>query len=218
MDTYETLFTFLGYVLRPYVTENVRVESVRGGSWRLEVLRNNYKVFSVIRKNELHDEMGGDMSFLQCEEVDVILISGDLVVVKEALVHIVTRLIANLFYREVALSAVLLYLPLTTDGSDSLSYDGKEGKRHGRGHSYSSGFGDFNDLAGGDGYESYSGSQIHILTLTCLIIAMGTVEKKPYEDKAVELKAEYEKTFESQNGKNEDDDKEVEEIGEKEVE
>ncbi|XP_050941516.1 uncharacterized protein LOC127149698, partial [Cucumis melo] len=151
-------------------------------------------------------------------ENEMVWVSGDLVVVKEALVHIVTRLIANLFYREVALSAVLLYLPLTTDGSDSLSYDGKEGKRHGRGHSYSSGFGDFNDLAGGDGYESYSGSQIHILTLTCLIIAMGTVEKKPYEDKAVKLKAEYEKAFESQNGKNEDDDKEVEEIGEKEVE
>lgn len=89
-----------------------------------------------------------------------------------------TRLRANLFDREGALSAVLPvlpYLPLSADGSDSLSYDGREGKRHGRGHSYSSGYGGFNDLAGGDGYGSYSGSQVHILTLTCLIIAMGTV-------------------------------------------
>ncbi|KAL0536877.1 hypothetical protein IC582_025840 [Cucumis melo] len=106
------------------------------------------------------------------------MISGDLDVAKEALVHIVTRLRAKLFDREGALSIVLpilLYFPLSADGSDSLSYDGRKGKRHGRGQSYSSGYGGFNDLAGGDGYGSYGGSQVHILTLTCLIIAMGTV-------------------------------------------
>lgn len=78
-----------------------------------------------------------------------------------------TRLRANLFDREGALSAmlpVLPYLPLSADGSDSLSYDGRDGKRHGRGHSYSSGYGGFNDLAAGDGYGSYSGSQVCMST------------------------------------------------------
>ena len=85
-----------------------------------------------------------------------------------------TRLRANLFDREGALSAVLPvlpYLPLSADGSESL-YDGREGKRHGRGHSYSSSYGGFTDLAAGDGYGSYSGSQVRILTLTCLILEM----------------------------------------------
>lgn len=87
-----------------------------------------------------------------------------------------TRLRANLFDREGALSAilpVLPYLPLSADGSDSLSYDGRDGKRHGRGHSYSSGYGGFSDLAAGDGYGSYSGSQVCISTLTRLILEMG---------------------------------------------
>ncbi|XP_022938745.1 KH domain-containing protein HEN4-like [Cucurbita moschata] len=96
------------------------------------------------------------------EDDEMVQISGDLDVAKEALVHIVTRLRANLFDREGALSAVLPvlpYLPLSADGSESL-YDGREGKRHGRGHSYSSSYGGFTDLAAGDGYGSYSGSQI----------------------------------------------------------
>ncbi|KAL0545230.1 hypothetical protein IC582_020380 [Cucumis melo] len=92
----------------------------------------------------------------------MVQISEDLDVAKEAFVHIVTRLRANLFYREGSLSTVLPilpYLPLSTDDSDSLSYNGREGKRHGCGNLYSSGYGGFNDLAGGDGYRSYSGSQ-----------------------------------------------------------
>ncbi|KAL4026093.1 hypothetical protein IC575_014517 [Cucumis melo] len=106
------------------------------------------------------------------------MIYGDLDVTKEALIHVVTRLIANLFDKEGALSAILPimpYLPLSADGSNSLSYDGREDKRHGRGHSYSSSYGGFNDLASDDGYGSYSDTRVHILTLTCLIIAMGTM-------------------------------------------
>uniref|UniRef100_A0A9I9D4W7 Uncharacterized protein n=1 Tax=Cucumis melo TaxID=3656 RepID=A0A9I9D4W7_CUCME len=55
-------------------------------------------------------------------------IFGDLSVAKEALVHIVTKLIANLFYREGTLSTILpvfSYLPLSVDGSNSLSYNGR---------------------------------------------------------------------------------------------
>ncbi|KAL4032994.1 hypothetical protein IC575_006078 [Cucumis melo] len=58
----------------------------------------------------------------------MVQIFGDLSVAKEALVHIVTKLIANLFYREGTLSTilpVLSYLPLSVDGSNSLSYNGR---------------------------------------------------------------------------------------------
>lgn len=48
--------------------------------------------------------------------------------------------------------------------------------------------------------------------------SMTDEEKKPYQDKATELKAEYEKALESRNAENEDDEKETEEVAEKEVE
>ncbi|XP_022141388.1 high mobility group B protein 7 [Momordica charantia] len=43
-------------------------------------------------------------------------------------------------------------------------------------------------------------------------------EKKPYQDKAAELKSEYEKALENLKNENEDDEKEAEEAAEKEVE
>ncbi|XP_022992985.1 high mobility group B protein 7-like [Cucurbita maxima] len=49
--------------------------------------------------------------------------------------------------------------------------------------------------------------------------SMTDEEKKPYQDKAAELKAEYEKALEeSRNAENEEDEKETEEVAEKEVE
>jgi len=84
-------------------------------------------------------------------------------------VHVLTRLRANLFDREGALSAflpVLPYLPVSADGSDGLNYDGRDGKRHGRGHSYSSGYGGSSDLAAGDVYGSYGGSQVLLSSRT----------------------------------------------------
>uniref|UniRef100_A0A9I9EIL3 HMG box domain-containing protein n=1 Tax=Cucumis melo TaxID=3656 RepID=A0A9I9EIL3_CUCME len=48
--------------------------------------------------------------------------------------------------------------------------------------------------------------------------SMTDEEKKPYQDKAAELKAEYEKALEGRNAENEDDEKETEEIEEKQVE
>lgn len=77
--------------------------------------------------------------------------------------HVLTRLRANLFDREGAVSAVLPvlpYLPVSADGSDGLNYDSRDGKRHGRGHSYSSGYG--GDLAAGDAYGSYGGAQVFL--------------------------------------------------------
>ncbi|KAK7338771.1 hypothetical protein VNO77_19402 [Canavalia gladiata] len=97
------------------------------------------------------------------EDDEMVQISGDLDVAKDALVHVLTRLRANLFDREGTLFAflpVLPYLPVSTDGSDGLNYDSRDGKRHGRGHSYSSGYGGSSDLAPGDIYRSYDGSQL----------------------------------------------------------
>ncbi|KAI5340959.1 hypothetical protein L3X38_020233 [Prunus dulcis] len=98
------------------------------------------------------------------EDDEMVQISGDLDIAKDALIQVVTRLRANLFDREGAGSAflpVLPYLPVSTDGSDGPNYDSRDGKRHGRGrHSYSAGYGGSSDFATNDSYGSYGGSQI----------------------------------------------------------
>ena len=58
---------------------------------------------------------------------------------------------------------VLPYLSVPTEGTDSLSYGSRESKRHGRGHSYSGGYGS-SDLASNDSYGSYGGHQVFLLT------------------------------------------------------
>ncbi|XP_022740084.1 KH domain-containing protein HEN4-like [Durio zibethinus] len=96
------------------------------------------------------------------EDDEMVQIAGDLDVAKEALVQITTRLRANLFDREGAVSAlvpVLPYLPVPTEGTDSLSYESRENKRHGRGHTYSGGYGS-STLAASDSYGSYGGPQV----------------------------------------------------------
>ncbi|KAF4376709.1 hypothetical protein F8388_025580, partial [Cannabis sativa] len=97
------------------------------------------------------------------DEDEMVQIAGDLDVAKEALIHVITRLRANLFDREGAVSTflpVLPYIPMSADGSDGLNYESRDSKRHGRGHSYSGGYGGSSDLASSDGYGSYGGSQI----------------------------------------------------------
>ncbi|PON96367.1 Polyribonucleotide nucleotidyltransferase [Trema orientale] len=97
------------------------------------------------------------------EDDEMVQISGDLDVAKDALIHVVTRLRANLFDREGAVSTflpVLPYIPMSADASDGLNYESRESKRHGRGHSYSGGYGGSSDLASSDSYGSYGGSQI----------------------------------------------------------
>ena len=91
-------------------------------------------------------------------------IAGDLDVAKEALIHVVTRLKANIFDREGAvptLLPVLPYLPVPAEGSDGLNYESRDSKRHGRGHSYSGGYGASSDMASSDGYGGYGGSQVY---------------------------------------------------------
>ncbi|TYI63376.1 hypothetical protein E1A91_D09G014200v1 [Gossypium mustelinum] len=96
------------------------------------------------------------------EDDEMVQIAGDLDVAKDALVQITTRLRANLFDREGAVNAlvpVLPYLHVPTEGTDNLSYESREGKRHGRVHSFSGGYGS-SDLSASDSYGSYGGLQI----------------------------------------------------------
>lgn len=87
-------------------------------------------------------------------------ISGELAVVKDALIQVTSRLRANLFEREGAESAfvpVPPYLPMTTY-SDTLKHESRDSRRHG--HSYSAWYGGTTDLPRADGYGSYSGIQV----------------------------------------------------------
>ncbi|KAL2329946.1 hypothetical protein Fmac_017527 [Flemingia macrophylla] len=101
------------------------------------------------------------------DDDEMVQISGDLDVAKDALVQALTRLRANTFDKERAVSGflpVLPYLPPSVDGSDGLNYDSRDGKRHGRGgHPYSGGYGGSSELASGDGYGSYGNSQLIVL-------------------------------------------------------
>ncbi|KDP27165.1 hypothetical protein JCGZ_19864 [Jatropha curcas] len=98
------------------------------------------------------------------EDDEMVQISGDLDVAKDALIQVSRRLRANVFDREAAVSAfvpVLPYLPVSADGSESINYDSRDSKRHGRGHSYSGGAGyGSSDYVAGDSYGTYGSSQI----------------------------------------------------------
>ncbi|KAM1009650.1 hypothetical protein FF1_045063 [Malus domestica] len=97
------------------------------------------------------------------EDDEMVQISGDLDIVKDALIQVVTRLRANIFDREGGMSGflpVLPYLPVSADGPDGPNYDTRDGRRHGRGHSYNAGYGGSSDFAANDSYGSYGGSQI----------------------------------------------------------
>ena len=92
-------------------------------------------------------------------------ISGDLDVTETALLHITSRLRANLFEKEgQVMLPVLPYVPLSPDVADRMPYEGRDSKRHGRGISYSGGYGGSSDLSN-DPYGGYGGVQVFCLLL-----------------------------------------------------
>ncbi|EOY03507.1 RNA-binding KH domain-containing protein isoform 1 [Theobroma cacao] len=126
----------------------------KGGSIVTEMRRITKANIRILSKESLPK--------IASEDDEMVQIAGDLDVAKDALVQITTRLRANVFDREGAVSAlvpVLPYLPVPTEGTDSLSYESRDSKRHGRGHSYSGGYGS-SDLGASDSYGSYGGPQI----------------------------------------------------------
>ncbi|KAK9272508.1 hypothetical protein L1049_002881 [Liquidambar formosana] len=128
----------------------------KGGSIVTEMRKITKANIRILSKESLPKVASGDDEMVQ--------ISGDLDIAKDALMQVTSRLRANLFDREGTVSAflpVLPYLPVSADSSDGLNYESRDSKRHGRGHSYSAGYGGgSSDLAASDGYGSYGGSQI----------------------------------------------------------
>lgn len=106
-----------------------------------------------------------DLPKIATEDDEMVQISGELDIAKDALVQVLTRLRANLFDKERSVSSllppVLAYLPASPEGPDGFNYEGRDGRRHGRGgYSYSDGYGGSSDFASGDGYGNYGSSQL----------------------------------------------------------
>ncbi|GAU14140.1 hypothetical protein TSUD_169650 [Trifolium subterraneum] len=105
-----------------------------------------------------------DLPKIASEDDEMVQISGELDIAKDALVQVLTRLRANLFDKERSVSSylppVLPYLPASPEGPDGFNYEGRDGRRHGREHSYSDGYGGSSDLLPGDSYGNYGSSQL----------------------------------------------------------
>ncbi|KAL0843123.1 hypothetical protein Bca101_016368 [Brassica carinata] len=90
------------------------------------------------------------------EDDEMVQISGELDVAKEALIQITSRLRANVFDREGAVSAimpVLPYVPVAPDAGDRLDYDRRDSRRPERGNHYPGGYGSSGLSA--EGYSPY---------------------------------------------------------------
>lgn len=124
----------------------------KGGSIITE-MRNTTKANIRILSKE-------DVPKVASEDDEMVQISGDLDVAKDALLQVTSRLRGNLFDREGPVSAfvpVLPYLPMSVDHSDGMKYESREGRRYGREHSYSGGYGGPSDLPTSELYGSYGG-------------------------------------------------------------
>ncbi|XP_031475655.1 RNA-binding KH domain-containing protein RCF3-like isoform X1 [Nymphaea colorata] len=99
------------------------------------------------------------------EDDEMVQISGELDVARNALVQVAMRLKANCFEREGALpsfSSAVPYLPMAGGPPEPIKYGGMtDAKSYGRGYSYPSGgsYGGHSDLPRSETYESYAGSQ-----------------------------------------------------------
>uniref|UniRef100_A0A1D1YND2 KH domain-containing protein At4g18375 n=2 Tax=Anthurium amnicola TaxID=1678845 RepID=A0A1D1YND2_9ARAE len=126
----------------------------KGGSIISEMRRTTRANIRILSKENLPK--------VAAEDDEMVQISGDLDVARNALIQVTTRLKANFFEREGALSALLppvSYIPIAGDTSDALKYGGRDNKLHGRGYSsYSSGYGTSADLSS-ETYTGYGGSQ-----------------------------------------------------------
>ncbi|KMS99256.1 hypothetical protein BVRB_2g046920 [Beta vulgaris subsp. vulgaris] len=101
-----------------------------------------------------------DLPKVAADDDEMVQISGDLDIAETALIHVASRLRANLFEKEgQVILPVLPYVPLSPDDHDSMPYESRDSKRHGRGLSYSGGYGGSSDLSPAEPYGSYAGIQ-----------------------------------------------------------
>ncbi|CAN8299963.1 unnamed protein product [Cochlearia groenlandica] len=90
------------------------------------------------------------------EDDEMVQISGELDVAKDALIQITSRLRANIFDREgaaPALMPVLPYVPVAPEAGDRFDYDSRDSRRLERGNPYPGGYGSSGLSA--EGYSPY---------------------------------------------------------------
>uniref|UniRef100_M4CQ05 K Homology domain-containing protein n=1 Tax=Brassica campestris TaxID=3711 RepID=M4CQ05_BRACM len=137
------------------------------------------------------------------EDDEMVQISGELDVAKEALLQITSRLRANVFDREGAVSAimpVLPYVPVAPDTGDRLDYDRRDSRRPERGNHYPGGYGSsglsseyspYGAPVGGSSSTPYgvygggyasgrSGSSGRCTTHTCYLLPYNSLVVDPY--------------------------------------
>lgn len=126
----------------------------KGGAIISEIRRITKANIRIISKENLPKVAEKDDEMVQ--------ISGDLDLAKDALLQVTSRLRANLFEREGTMSAfvpVLPYLPVSADSPDGSKYESRDSKGHARGPPYSGGYGGSGDLPAADAYGTYGGLQ-----------------------------------------------------------
>ncbi|KAF5792029.1 putative K domain-containing protein [Helianthus annuus] len=117
----------------------------KGGAIITEIRRISRANIRIISKEDLPKVAEDDDEMVQ--------ISAEIDLAKDALLQVISRLRANLFEREGAMSTVvpvLPYLPVAPDVPEVSKYDSRDSKGHGRGH---------DDLPAIDAYGSYTGLQ-----------------------------------------------------------
>ncbi|VVB14566.1 unnamed protein product [Arabis nemorensis] len=120
----------------------------KGGAIITEMRRMTKANIRVLGKENLPKVASDDDEMVQ--------ISGELDVAKEALIQITSRLRANVFDREGAVSAimpVLPYVPVAPEAADRLDYDSRDSRRLERGNPYPGGYGSSGLSA--EGYSPY---------------------------------------------------------------
>ncbi|XP_062211405.1 KH domain-containing protein HEN4-like [Phragmites australis] len=126
----------------------------KGGSIITEIRRSSRANIRILSKENVPK--------VAAEDEEMVQISGDLDVARNALVQITTRLKANFFEREGTLSAlppVVPYHPLPAGVSDEPRYLGRDPKPAGHGYLYSSGYRASDDIIPADSYANYGSSQ-----------------------------------------------------------
>ncbi|GMH15671.1 hypothetical protein Nepgr_017512 [Nepenthes gracilis] len=121
----------------------------KGGAIITEMRKNTKANIRILPKDNLPK--------VAAEDDEMVLISGDLDVAETALIHITSRLRANLFDKEGSVFLpVLPYVPMSATVSDGLEYEDRDSKRRNRGYSGGHTVG---DLSASDPYGSYGGLQ-----------------------------------------------------------
>uniref|UniRef100_A0ACD6AIY0 Uncharacterized protein n=2 Tax=Avena sativa TaxID=4498 RepID=A0ACD6AIY0_AVESA len=127
----------------------------KGGSIITEIRRTSRANIRILTKENVPK--------VASEDEEMVQISGDLDVARHALVQITTRLKANFFERDGALSGfppVIPYHPLPASVFDEPRYLGRDNKPVGHDYVYSSGYRALDDMPPLDRYTNYGSSQV----------------------------------------------------------